>query len=779
MEKIIKVRSLQRTDTYENWNSINPVLKAGEIAYDETNNKFKIGDGVHNFNSLEYVKGVGQEYKSGTNTGEIFNDLDKNIASGNYSHSQGYNTAAKGDYSHASGYYTEADGEAQTVIGKYNVVDETSSFIIGNGTSDSNRSNAMTVDSSGNAVFSGTIKVNTSEDIITSADLDDKADVSDVGNISNLITLNKANLVNAINEIKTNIKILTEPDGTTTTSWTHPRGNEISSARDPIQYNSINGIIMYEKMQDGITFNRIKFPIFLRDTTNVDSMNFEFRVYVFDTFPGKSYYVFYNFPQYLKATVNIPGNKMNTVMYETQAINLESPITVNPGETILIGVALTSGTFGVIGSNYYYTQTSGITNPSAADSPSSGVINVSTLTSPHHISLRCETANVNPWESTWVWQQGGSASTTFELEMSYEAAKDVLSWIALIGTIPSYKIGNSTIDPIKLKSGCNQNISLPTTLYATKNSPTRLYYENLIGNGLHSHYMESYSNILTEYSSDAYYQFTSSDDTNSGTIINYDNNLAEINRKDFNIISTDSAYTSAINALFIGDDIFSSSKGLITSTMGENSNISTKVESYQGAKLSELCESATIGTNSDVNPFYYESAFDFGHYIESTSSSTPNIVLLHFGPYDLFNSATITDSNSVSVSNINYFNTVINSIKSYNQNSLIAILLPIFPPAESLFQSFSEADGSGGFVRWKYKRNIHNYVCNIINSFDNKQSDNVFVAPFGMYLDAENDYSSVISTDIASSIYPNSLGIAKLNKVIEATILGIAKTKNI
>lgn len=71
------------------------------------------------------------------------------IASNTASHAEGNNTTASGKYSHAEGVYTSAAGEGQLVIGKYNTPDTTSLFIIGNGTN-TTRSNAMTVDATGN-----------------------------------------------------------------------------------------------------------------------------------------------------------------------------------------------------------------------------------------------------------------------------------------------------------------------------------------------------------------------------------------------------------------------------------------------------------------------------------------------------------------------------------------------------------------------------------------------------------------------------------------------------
>lgn len=72
----------------------------------------------------------------------------------------GQGTTAEGNTSTAMGIYTKATGSAgQVVFGRYNAPDENMLLIAGNGTSDSERSNAMTVDSTGNAVFAGTLKV--------------------------------------------------------------------------------------------------------------------------------------------------------------------------------------------------------------------------------------------------------------------------------------------------------------------------------------------------------------------------------------------------------------------------------------------------------------------------------------------------------------------------------------------------------------------------------------------------------------------------------------------
>ncbi len=88
-----------------------------------------------------------------------------NEASGDYSHSIGYSTAASGFISSASGFCTIANRRSQVVFGEYNVLDTGGSStntkgdyveIVGNGTADNIRSNARTLDWSGNEVLAGT-----------------------------------------------------------------------------------------------------------------------------------------------------------------------------------------------------------------------------------------------------------------------------------------------------------------------------------------------------------------------------------------------------------------------------------------------------------------------------------------------------------------------------------------------------------------------------------------------------------------------------------------------
>ena len=54
-----------RTATTDEWETENPVLKVGEIAFDITQYAFKCGDGEHTFNELDYMGSDGFDYDFG------------------------------------------------------------------------------------------------------------------------------------------------------------------------------------------------------------------------------------------------------------------------------------------------------------------------------------------------------------------------------------------------------------------------------------------------------------------------------------------------------------------------------------------------------------------------------------------------------------------------------------------------------------------------------------------------------------------------------------------
>lgn len=78
-------------------------------------------------------------------------------ASGSNAHAEGYNSEASGEYAHAEGRGTKASGSNAHAEGKYNIEDTDGKYshVVGNGTSDTVRSNAHTLDWNGVPWFQG------------------------------------------------------------------------------------------------------------------------------------------------------------------------------------------------------------------------------------------------------------------------------------------------------------------------------------------------------------------------------------------------------------------------------------------------------------------------------------------------------------------------------------------------------------------------------------------------------------------------------------------------
>ena len=114
------------------------------------------GDGATASGWFSHAEGNVATASGGASHAEGFNTT----ASGEESHAEGYMTTASGERSHAEGYHTIASGSYSHVQGKYNIDDTDGKYssIVGNGTSDTARSNAHTLDWEGNAWYAGTVE---------------------------------------------------------------------------------------------------------------------------------------------------------------------------------------------------------------------------------------------------------------------------------------------------------------------------------------------------------------------------------------------------------------------------------------------------------------------------------------------------------------------------------------------------------------------------------------------------------------------------------------------
>lgn len=160
-------------------------------------------------------------------------------AGGSCSHAEGGGSIASGDYSHAQNNFTIAQRKSQTALGEFNVADPIGStstkgnyvFIVGNGTSDSARSNAFTIDWSGNVDIASGAKYKINGTALSASDVGAATSGHAHGNITNGgdITATAPTIANGdqiiINDNSAS-KITNGPtfDGSTTTTALTPKG---------------------------------------------------------------------------------------------------------------------------------------------------------------------------------------------------------------------------------------------------------------------------------------------------------------------------------------------------------------------------------------------------------------------------------------------------------------------------------------------------------------------------------------------------------------------------
>ncbi len=150
------------------------------------------------------------------------------FAIGTASHTEGISTRAEGDYSHAQNKGTIAASNEQTALGRYNIADNNAVYaeIVGNGTKDSSRSNARTLDWSGNEVLAGKLTVGAGPtnamDVATKQYVDNRIPSSNTYMVKGLdyVTAGKKNGTNL------GTKATTEGYNTTASGdYSHAEGN--------------------------------------------------------------------------------------------------------------------------------------------------------------------------------------------------------------------------------------------------------------------------------------------------------------------------------------------------------------------------------------------------------------------------------------------------------------------------------------------------------------------------------------------------------------------------
>lgn len=167
-------------------------------------------------------------------------------------------------------------------------------------------------------------------------------------------------------------------------------------------------------------------------------------------------------------------------------------------------------------------------------------------------------------------------------------------------------------------------------------------------------------------------------------------------------------------------------------TLGTRGIAPNNMEGRAGWALQDYFTRASAG---DVqNPFYNPSTqtFDAGYYFSETGIAKPDWFFVNMGINDMFNMKTDQTAKATAESCISYIEQIIASVKTASPSTKLGICITI-PPNHSQ-DAFGKAYPNRQW-RNRYKRNNLILVKKIIETFTDRESEDVFLIPIHTNLD--------------------------------------------
>lgn len=143
------------------------------------------------------------------------------------------------------------------------------------------------------------------------------------------------------------------------------------------------------------------------------------------------------------------------------------------------------------------------------------------------------------------------------------------------------------------------------------------------------------------------------------------------------------------------------------------------------------------------SPFLYvedgKNKLDFGRYCaQFNDNKPPDFVTFALGTNDIFRGTDET-IDSITDEVLTYFDQLINMVHEYSASTKIGILL-VIPPSASQ-DGFRNYKGSERQTRWQYRRNQHRFVERLIAHYGGRESENIYLVPAYLSIDAEHDFA--------------------------------------
>lgn len=284
-------------------------------------------------------------------------------------------------------------------------------------------------------------------------------------------------------------------------------------------------------------------------------------------------------------------------------------------------------------------------------------------------------------------------------------------------------------------------------LYIVKGKKVNVYFNNIISNYDKKQYDVKIVCKKGMQLKDSWEHTATDIGTVPFTLKVYENNML-LTQKTVNLTVVDSKSLADKKIMFLGDsttnqkyypEYFKNRTGAtLIGTRGEDSLLH---EGRSGWTVKDYC---TISSRDGVaNPFFNNNTFDFSYYMTTQGYSSIDYVTIHLGINDIY-------SRQSSINTLNYFKTIINSIKSYSNN--IKILLAITIPPNSNADLFGIVYGCSK-TRWEYMNDYYNIVEQLYNI------SNVILIPTNVFLNCDTNFSD--------AVHPRDVGYAQMVDALE------------
>lgn len=184
------------------------------------------------------------------------------------------------------------------------------------------------------------------------------------------------------------------------------------------------------------------------------------------------------------------------------------------------------------------------------------------------------------------------------------------------------------------------------------------------------------------------------------------------------------------------------------------------------------------------SPFIYEApdgkqSLDFARYCADVNDGKcPDLVTIGLGTNDVFNA---NDGNigAELAEMVRHYDAIVNAIRKSSGQTRIGVQLTT-PPTSSQ-DGFRNYRGAGKQTRWQYRRNQHRMVEQLLAHYGGRESENIYVIPTYLNLDAAHGFptarerisasSKEFTVRVTNGAHPTDAGYRQIGDAIYAWVV--------